>query len=177
MTPTSATATSIRGSPKSARTATGSNRGANAGLVRGSSTRLIASRSMRAAPASMSQTGATVASRCSTARALSSASSRSTRPCLRTPNLQSAICPARRRSLRAPLRPARRGRSAYRRRRTRFFTLLMAFSRPHLQAVDARRQAFGKSLGRSGKRLETIRLADSTRWRVRSRTCCSSPSF
>ena len=64
---------------------------------------------------------------CSTARALSSASSRSTLPCLRTPNLQSAICPARRRSLRAPLRPARRGRSAYRPRRTRFFTLLMVF--------------------------------------------------
>ena len=66
--------------------------GRNAGRVRGSSTRLTASRSMRAAW-SMSQTGATAASRCSTARALSSASSRSTLPCLRTPNLQSAIVP------------------------------------------------------------------------------------
>ena len=73
-TPSSATATSIRGSPRSTRTATGSNPGATAAAVPVSSTRRTRSRPMPRVM-SMSPTEAITVSRCSTTMAISCARS------------------------------------------------------------------------------------------------------
>ena len=75
----------------------------------------------------VADTAATAAPTCSTARAHSCASSPSTLPCLRTRSRRSGTCPTKRLSPPARSRPAPRGRSASRRRRTKFFTLPMAF--------------------------------------------------
>jgi hypothetical protein len=74
ITPSSATATSIRESPRSTRTATGSNPGANAAAAPASSTPHTRSRPTPRAT-SMSPTAAITASRCSTTTEISCAKS------------------------------------------------------------------------------------------------------